>query len=150
MPTPIQPKPTYYQGITFRSRLEARWAVLLDFTPNVIGWDYEPVEVKLANGWTYTPDFLIRRYHVGDRWRNYIEVKPADISKDYREVLKEASTKLDAPLWLIEGELWRDTILTCRVLWRGKVKPLEPDRALARFKEAYDSACAYRFDLKGG
>ena len=56
---------TTYNGVTFRSRLEARWAVLFD----VIGWNwtYEPFD---ALG--YIPDFLIK----GER-PMLVEVKPA-------------------------------------------------------------------------
>ena len=56
---------TTYNGVTFRSRLEARWAVLFD----VIGWSwtYEPFDVR-----GYIPDFLIN----GER-PMLVEVKPA-------------------------------------------------------------------------
>jgi hypothetical protein len=44
--------PTLYQGIKFRSRLEARWAAFFDQirTP----WTYEPFD-----GNSYIPDFLL-------------------------------------------------------------------------------------------
>lgn len=47
-------KPTLYQGVRFRSRLEARWAVFLD----ALGaeWIYEP-QVSGVSG--YLPDFEI-------------------------------------------------------------------------------------------
>jgi len=41
-------KPTKYAGITFRSRLEARWAVFFDALG--ISWEYEP-ETFLVNNW---------------------------------------------------------------------------------------------------
>jgi hypothetical protein len=43
--------PTTYNGIRFRSRLEARWAAYFDFRGD-IKWDYEPLEMP---GWI--PDF---------------------------------------------------------------------------------------------
>jgi hypothetical protein len=48
----IKAHPTNYHGVTFRSRLEARWAAFFDF----IGWswEYEPIDL---NGWT--PDFRV-------------------------------------------------------------------------------------------
>lgn len=57
---------TEYAGVTFRSRLEARWAPLFD----VIGveWKYEPTCLQ---GWI--PDFLI-----GGLW--LAEVKPTPIT----------------------------------------------------------------------
>lgn len=89
-------KPTKYAGITFRSRLEARWAVFFDALG--ISWEYEPE--TFAVDWygesiQYTPDFRIgvdaephHRYmegsQVGDKTRPpdlktlfvYAEVKP--------------------------------------------------------------------------
>lgn len=44
--------PTVYDGVLFRSRLEARWAAFFD----IIGWqwEYEPIDLE---GWT--PDFRV-------------------------------------------------------------------------------------------
>ncbi len=63
----IKAHETFYNGITFRSRLEARWAALFD----IFGWDweYEPVDI---HGWT--PDFTIR----GKQNNLLVEVKPYD------------------------------------------------------------------------
>jgi hypothetical protein len=59
---------TKYNGILFRSRLEARWAVLF----NALGIDYvyEPECFILKNGLKYTPDFYLPNYDL------YIEIKP--------------------------------------------------------------------------
>lgn len=48
----IKAIPTVYSGVTFRSRLEARWAAFFD----LIGWkwEYEPFDL---NGWA--PDFRV-------------------------------------------------------------------------------------------
>jgi hypothetical protein len=65
----IAAKPTLYNGVRFRSRLEARWAVFFD----AIGaqWTYEPSFPELA-GLLYQPDFLL-----GPREPNWVvEVKP--------------------------------------------------------------------------
>lgn len=61
---------TEYNGILFRSRLEARWAILFDALK--IEWVYEPDCFILSNGQKYTPDFYIPKYKL------YIEVKPND------------------------------------------------------------------------
>ena len=58
------PHPTTYQGVRFRSRLEARWAAFFDLAG--WSWEYEPVELA---GWA--PDFLL---HVPTPL--YVEVKP--------------------------------------------------------------------------
>ena len=64
MVTAIQ---TEYAGCRFRSRLEARWAVVFD----VLGlpWRYESEGFELSNGQRYLPDFFID----GIGW---IEIKP--------------------------------------------------------------------------
>ena len=57
--------PTEYNGIQFRSRLEAKWATFFDLLN--WSWEYEPVDFS---GWI--PDFLITS---SDK-RLFIEVKP--------------------------------------------------------------------------
>lgn len=52
----IKPKPTTYNGIKYRSRLEARWAVF--FTTLGIHFEYEKHYFELPSGF-YLPDFLI-------------------------------------------------------------------------------------------
>ncbi len=57
--------PTNYNGINFRSRLEAKWARFFD----LLGWkwDYEPVDFD-----GYIPDFYLH----GERGC-FVEIKPA-------------------------------------------------------------------------
>jgi len=66
--TPIQ---TRYKGFHFRSRLEARFAVLLDEMD--IDWKYEDEGYKLGKTEKYLPDFIIK---IGNGDDFYIEVKP--------------------------------------------------------------------------
>ena len=56
--------PTTYNGVNFRSRLEAKYAAMFD----QLGWnwEYEPVDM---NGWI--PDFIIRGVRP-----IYVEIKP--------------------------------------------------------------------------
>jgi hypothetical protein len=61
--------PTTYNGTTFRSFLEARWAALFDGLG--AEWGYEPVRY-LIRGIHYTPDFAIPSL----KW--IMEVKPND------------------------------------------------------------------------
>lgn len=49
--------PTFYAGTLFRSRTEARWAVLFDEL--CIAWEYEPEGWQLPNGLKYIPDFRL-------------------------------------------------------------------------------------------
>lgn len=53
----IRAIPTSYAGCSFRSRLEARWAVFFD-TLN-IPWEYEPQGYVLSDGDWYLPDFWL-------------------------------------------------------------------------------------------
>ncbi|MDQ5959019.1 MAG: hypothetical protein QG592_97 [Pseudomonadota bacterium] len=71
---------TRYKGYRFRSRLEARYAVLFDSLK--IEWEYEPEGYVLEDGTWYLPDFFIR-FPVGSAKRKrypdagyWVEVKP--------------------------------------------------------------------------
>jgi hypothetical protein len=59
---------TFYKGYRFRSRLEARWAVLFDSAG--IEWVYEQEGYTLSDGQNYLPDFWL------PRWGVFAEVKP--------------------------------------------------------------------------
>lgn len=48
---------TKYNGVIFRSRLEAQWAVFWDELG--VKWEYEPLTFKFPDGKQYTPDFWI-------------------------------------------------------------------------------------------
>lgn len=58
--TQIAPIPTIYNGVTFRSRTEARWAVFFDALG--LPWTYEPEGFSLPSG-SYLPDFLLHLAH---------------------------------------------------------------------------------------
>lgn len=53
----IKAKETVYNGFKFRSRLEARWAVIFDTLK--IKYQYEPEGFDLGNGQSYLPDFYL-------------------------------------------------------------------------------------------
>ena len=59
---------TEYNGILFRSRLEARWAVFFDAAG--VKYEYEPYSFML-DGIGYVPDFYLPDYEL------YVEAKPA-------------------------------------------------------------------------
>lgn len=70
----IKAKRVIYKGICFRSKLEARWAVVFDVLE--IKWIYEP-ETLSTHNWEnetiyYRPDFYLPEHDV------YVEVKPND------------------------------------------------------------------------
>ena len=64
----IKTIPTTYNGIKFRSRLEARWAVFFDQVGIKYLYEYEGFE--LENKEWYLPDFYLPEYGI------YCEVKP--------------------------------------------------------------------------
>lgn len=68
---------TEYQGVLFRSRLEARWAHFFDLIG--VAWAYEAEGFELPSG-RYLPDFEI---NLGEE-RCFFEVKPCEPSFDER------------------------------------------------------------------
>lgn len=73
---------TPYAGVMFRSRLEARWAVLMDAVR--VDWTYEPERFQLPGGGTYLPDFVTAD-------GAYIEVKGAEQNLDKPYLIRAAS-----------------------------------------------------------
>lgn len=76
MTAAVQPIETEYAGCRFRSRLEARWAVVLDAKGFV--WEYEPEGFETPCG-RYLPDFrvtLLSPGPDGEPHRVWLEVKP--------------------------------------------------------------------------
>ena len=67
---------TVYDGIRFRSRVEARWACF--FNALGIPWEYEPEGFQLSAHRRYLPDFLLPS--IGIRG-TFFEVKGADPTK---------------------------------------------------------------------
>ena len=61
--------PTKFNGITFRSRTEARWAVFMDYAG--IPFEYEPEGYDLGKAGWYLPDFWLLSLEM------FLEIKPA-------------------------------------------------------------------------
>lgn len=59
---------TKFNGIEYRSKLEARWAVF--FTHYGMKFEYEKESFKLKNGIVYCPDFYFPEFD------SYCEIKP--------------------------------------------------------------------------
>ena len=81
--TAIQPIETTYKGCRFRSRLEARWAVLFDALG--IQWVYEPQGFMVTDGLgaqpvAYLPDFHLPRH------RLWVEVKGHLTTDDLKQL----------------------------------------------------------------
>jgi hypothetical protein len=88
VPLDIKPIETRYAGCRFRSRLEARWAVVFDHLG--LRWEYEPEGYVLPSG-TYLPDF---RLHLpaGAVW---LEIKPMGAGDDARWIDLATMSGLD-------------------------------------------------------
>lgn len=70
----IKPIKTFYKGIEFRSRLEARWARFFDACG--VKWEYEPEGYELGNGLRYLPDFKLYNIVIfdSDKYEKYFSV----------------------------------------------------------------------------
>lgn len=88
---------TEYKGFLFRSRLEARYAIFLDYLG--IEWQYEIEGFVLSNGVWYLPDFYCPTFN-GGMW---IEVKPACLNKEDEEKCKILCIDTKTNVWLANG-----------------------------------------------
>lgn len=100
----IKALPTKYRGITYRSRLEARWAVFFDEIG--VKYHYELEGIDLGHVW-YLPDFFLYERNT------WIEIKPQAPTKE--EWLKAASLLLalvksgsEANVAILYGRPWLD------------------------------------------
>jgi hypothetical protein len=89
---------TVYRGVTFRSRLEAKWAAFFDLCQ--WKWEYEPIDL---NG--YIPDFILTFPNAPI----LVEVKPALYLKD----LCQFTEKIDASGWDKESMVVGASMFDC-------------------------------------
>lgn len=75
----ITSQPTIYNGIQFRSKLEAKTAQALDIFG--MRWQYEPQGYKLSNGMWYKPDFWLVDAH------QFIECKGSMTETDSAKII---------------------------------------------------------------
>jgi len=153
----IEPKPTVYRGVKFRSRLEARWAVYFEFNPVIDFWKYEPKTLRLPErGWDYCPDFVIQ---YGSGFQSYVEVKPEIPTDSYLEILSEFIPKLSGcvghSLFLFLGDFFNQ-VPKVFAMTPGIVPTMEQIKThqdklskvpLLHHAEALKVASQYRFDL---
>lgn len=104
----IHARPTTYNGIQMRSRLEAAFAAILDDTDCT--WQYEPRCFASPQG-QYLPDFLVND-------KSYIEIKPPvadfDAALDRMHII--LASEPDVTLRVVsgtQGEPWK-TERTCK------------------------------------
>jgi hypothetical protein len=92
----IQAIPTHYDGIKFRSRAEARWAVF--FKTLGIKYHYEPEGFVLPSG-PYLPDFHIPHLDC------YIEIKGAEPTSQDIDKASELATATGKKVYVFWGPL---------------------------------------------
>jgi hypothetical protein len=87
--------PTRYAGTDFRSRIEARWALLLDELH--VKWQYELEGFQLSKTW-YLPDFWL------PGWKCFAEVKGCieDWTPDVLSTCRELASLTARPLLLLD------------------------------------------------
>lgn len=103
----ISPRPTFYNGTKFRSRLEATWAAFFDLME--WKWQYEPIDLR---GWT--PDFLLKipcdHPDCPDTHDLFVEVKPF---RSPREFCDHILTRFNKPFEIsaigVGIDLWVST-----------------------------------------
>lgn len=99
----MKARPTIYNGIEMRSRLEARWAHIFDR----LGWDW--TYETHAYGTNYTSDQYLPDFRVTDRnFLTFIEIKPP-IDDDKILVARRKMEIIwasypGAELWIIQGD----------------------------------------------
>lgn len=111
-----------YNGVTFRSRTEGRWAVF--FEKVGLAWNYEPEGFSLLSG-NYLPDFFLPELNL------WFEVKPdkTDLSERARfEELCQASEKRGIIAYGPPVK-WRENLqFYNRIEWSGSMTLLEDRR----------------------
>jgi hypothetical protein len=112
---------TRYAGCRFRSRLEARWAVLFDALG--FAWEYEPEGYELGElGW-YLPDFRVwNSGSVGVGEAQWIEVKGVHPTQHEINLINELFWVTRTGAAIVYGEIEaRNTCATNgRYVWRDQ------------------------------
>lgn len=90
----MRPIPTKYRGVTYRSRVEARWAVFFE----AMGWaaTYEQEGLDLDGVW-YLPDFWLPALGV------YAEIKADAPTQEEAEKCQRLADASSRTVWLLAG-----------------------------------------------
>ena len=90
----IPPIETTWNGRRYRSRTEARWAVLL--TVSGVEFEYEKEGYRLPSGW-YLPDFWLKEQGV------WLEIKGIDPTPKELALAAELRSATGRPIWIAVG-----------------------------------------------
>ena len=102
---PIKALPTYYKGHTFRSRLEARWAIVFDHLN--IPWEYEKEAYALPSG-NYLPDFWLPTIREG----MWFEVKGQEPTDHEEKLAWELANATEHDVAIAFGQVPEDSYST--------------------------------------
>ena len=116
----IKPIPTRYDGILYRSRAEARWAVF--FASQGVPFRYEEEGYQTRRGW-YLPDFRLTQADV------FFEVKPDHPTPDEMDKASALAFGTGRPMFVAAGPPDLGT-----VVWR-----VFPDRLRQEWRWACES-----------
>src|SRR5262245_24995942 len=113
----IPPKETLVDGVRYRSRTEARWAIF--FAALAVDFVYEHERIKLSNGESYLPDFYLPHFGA------FFEVKADNDAIVTEECVRARTLSADRPgqrVWLAVGapSVDRPNILTLEQ-WKPEV-----------------------------
>ena len=106
---------TRYAGRRFRSRREARWAILFDRLD--VDWRFEPEGYDLGSNVFYLPDFEL---HLADGSRQWVEVKPDLMHYPQLAMLCEQSAHQGV---VVAEPMLRNSVLICQAdgTWRPQL-----------------------------
>ena len=108
----IKPIETIYNGYRFRSRLEARWAVLFDEA--LIDYEYEHQGYRLSDGTLYLPDFIIRDCYSPISEDLFVEVKSGEPNENEAQKARQLSLDTKTPVLIVSQ------IPALRVFYEGE------------------------------
>lgn len=133
MEASIKPIETIYKGFRFRSRLEARWAVVFDALG--VEWEYEKEGYDVEGTW-YLPDFWLPKQNT------FIEIKPLPANNIY-SIYPQKKIYLGGK---ISKDDWRSELLTDDKIfgWFGYSGPTYQEKMMIEHdrdnsEEIYDS-----------
>lgn len=127
----VRPIETTYKGYRFRSRLEARWAVVFDAIG--IAWEYEKEGFELPSG-RYLPDFWIP-YRMDDRDTDegaWVEIKPTRPNERETRLLRELHQSTRFAAYALYGSVGFGTFV-CEIAGAGSFGPCSIGRRGALF-----------------
>jgi len=93
----MQPRETEYKGNSFRSRLEARWALFFDLVG--IRYRYEVGGFTLKNGMLYKPDFWLPDYEI------WVEIKPDKPKPKEKLKARLLAEESRSPVYIFAGNV---------------------------------------------